>query len=212
MPRSYVVEQGDDLIGIAGRFGFADVEKIKSANPDLGRKAEVLYPGDVVTIPDLTVTKLDGKKESKNVFKLQSPRRKLKIPLQDVDGKPMAHAKYTLAFTDEHCMPRDGTTDAGGIIDVEVSWKETEVAVALENVVLRLKLGHLNPLDGTDDGGRSGIAQRLTLLGYYHGPLDGDADALEPALAAFQHDQKLPETGEADPDTLAKLDQLATPS
>ena len=50
-------------------------------------------------------------------------------------------------------------------------------------------------------------AQRaLNQLGYYQGPTDGAASpALRMALAAYQRDQGLPNTGAADPATLAKL-------
>jgi hypothetical protein len=211
MPRNYIVEQGDDLVGIAGRFGFADVAKVKAANPDLDRKPGVLHPGDKVTIPDLAVTKLDARKEYKNSFKLTSPRRKLKIPLKDGEGKPIANAKFTLGFSVENYMPREGTTDGNGVIEVEVSWRETELVLAVDNAVIKLRLGHLNPVDDTDDGGLSGVAQRLALLGYHPGPLAGSDDAMmQAAIEAFQHDSGLKETGEFDPDTVKKLDDRST--
>jgi len=213
MPRNYIVEQGDDLVGIAGRFGFADVAKIEAANPDLDRKPGVLHPGDELRIPDLTVTKLDARKECKNSFKLTSPRRKLKIPLKDGEGKPIANAKYTLGFSGEKTMPRDGTTDGNGVIEVEVSWRETALVLAVDNALIKLRLGHLNPFDDTDDGGLSGVAQRLALLGYHPGPLTASDDGMmQAAIEAFQHDSGLKQTGELDSDTLKKLDDRSTPA
>jgi peptidoglycan hydrolase-like protein with peptidoglycan-binding domain len=214
MPRDYVVEQGDDLIGIAGRFGFADTKKIEDANADLMKKRArgLLYPGDAIQVPDLTVTKLDGSAKKSNKYKLTSPTRKLKIPIQDGQGKALADEKYTMGFSDERYLPRQGTTDSSGIIELEVSWKETEVVLALgERSVIKLRIGHLNPLLNTDDGSASGVAQRLALLGYHPGALDGSEDTLiETAIRAFQRDQALEETGEADSATLKKLDEVAT--
>jgi Putative peptidoglycan binding domain len=210
MAREHVVLQGEDLIGIAGRFGFPDVGKLEQANPDLDRRPGILQPGDKLTIPDRSVTKLDATKETKNAFRLTSPTRKLQIPIQDGQGQPLANMKYTLGFACEQYLPRDGTTDGGGVIALEVSWKESEVVVAVADTVVRLRLGHLNPMDGTDDGGVPGIAQRLTLLGYRPGPLTGsDEQAMRAALEAFQHDSGLEPTGEADADTLKKLDARA---
>lgn len=54
-------------------------------------------------------------------------------------------------------------------------------------------------------------AQRaLSTLGYYRGPQDGvPSQGLKGAIAAFQRDQGLPQTGNLDPETLARLSTYA---
>jgi hypothetical protein len=96
------------------------------------------------------------------------------------------------------------------MIEAELPWRETEAILVLEHSTIRLRLGHLNPVADADDGGRSGVAQRLALLGFHPGPLDGsDRVMLANALVSFQRANKLTETWEADPGTVKKLDQLA---
>ncbi len=66
-----------------------------------------------------------------------------------------------------------------------------------------------NPVAAAGGSGSPDVttAQRaLMQLGYYQGPTDGvTSPALQGALAAYQREQSLPVTGQADPATIAKL-------
>jgi hypothetical protein len=209
MPKNHTVQQGEDLFTIAGKYGFADASKIEQANASLDRKASILHPGDRLTIPDVRPKPLSAQEKSKNKFLLTSPKRTIKFPLEDTEGKPLAGAKYTIVVGGDRAISLDGTTDASGMVEAELPWRETEATLVLEHATIRLMLGHLNPVAGTDDGGRSGVAQRLAILGFYPGPLDGSDPLLfANAVVSFQHDNGLPETGEADPATVKKLDDL----
>jgi peptidoglycan hydrolase-like protein with peptidoglycan-binding domain len=56
------------------------------------------------------------------------------------------------------------------------------------------------------DGGASGVAQRLALLGYSPGTLDGtDDEDLADAIARYQSDKKLEATGTITPELVERL-------
>lgn len=63
---------------------------------------------------------------------------------------------------------------------------------------------------GGTTAGVTSAQKALSTLGYYRGPQDGVASqGLKGAIAAFQRDQGLPQTGNLDPQTLAKLSTYA---
>jgi hypothetical protein len=110
------------------------------------------------------------------------------------DDEPLANQPYTLQLDTGRTL--SGSTNGAGKIEMCIppdarSGKLT-VGTGDEAQVYELRLRHLNPVD-TEQGLRS----RLENLGY--------RGELEDVLRQFQTDQKLPESGQADDATRAKL-------
>jgi hypothetical protein len=129
MPKTYIVEQGDDLYTIAGKFGFRDTKKIVAANGSLDRTAEVLNPGDVVSIPDLEPGAMSAKEKQTTRFRLTTPLRSVKLPLKDDEGNAISGKDYELILGDVHLK---GTTGGDGVVAAEVAWRERYASLLID--------------------------------------------------------------------------------
>jgi N-acetylmuramoyl-L-alanine amidase len=201
MPRNHTVVQGECLSRIAARYGFPDYKTIyddpanaafKKARPN----PNVIYPGDVLVIPDPKPKTLPLATGARHKIVIARPKTVLRLEVQvqephfyelvvakdtfkgKIDGKsPIEHP---VAVTSEQAHldlwpARTGNEDAKeGLF----SWD--------------LKLGHLDPFDTI-----SGVQARLANLGFYAGPVDGADNAdLDLAVAAFESKMGLAATGD----------------
>src|SRR4051812_3671315 len=116
MATKYEVEQGDTLLGIAHTHRFSDARllrdhagnaDLRAKRPDLG----TLFPGDVVFIPDKVPETFLCRTEHQHVFRIQRPRAKLALVLEDEDGQPLAGKRYQIEVggrKTEGRIPGDG--------------------------------------------------------------------------------------------------------
>src|SRR5689334_22229736 len=116
MSRKHIVKQGECLSLIARRYGFSKYQTIYQHpdNADLRRKRpnpNVLYPGDVVMIPDRQAAATQHATGSSHRFSVWRAKKVLRLVIRDPDDAPLAHEPYVLAIDGES---RSGTTDAGG--------------------------------------------------------------------------------------------------
>jgi len=208
--RIHVVEQGETMLTIAARYGVRAWRTIfdDPANAALKKKRkdpQVLYPGDQVTIPDGpaddgVAVHLDQRTE---LVRRRRDRQRLALTLSNVDWSPMANVEYTLSFASGELR---GTTDAEGFLAAELPLNVDELQLEVGGIVFELRMGHLNPLEQTDDGGISGCQGRLVNLGYFDGEIDGKSSPeLQRAIRRFQLQHDLPRTGRLDDATRAKL-------
>jgi N-acetylmuramoyl-L-alanine amidase len=215
MPRNHTVKQGDCLSSIAKKYGFPDYKVIwdDGSNAQLKQKRKdpnILFPGDVVVIPDIDLKQVDKSTEQKHNFVLDVETVKLQLIVKDDEGKPYANCRYELKIDDKKF---DGTTDGSGKIIQEIAPDASSGEVALyskegeaESVitVFKLELGHLDPV-----AEMTGIQARLNNLGFICGKVDGIIGPMtEDALKAFQAKNGLSVTGSADQATKDKLAQL----
>ena len=213
MSSNYVVQQGDHLSSIAKDFGFSRYQTIWDDPNNAALKAQrvnpnVLYPGDVLYIPDKTVTDFPRPTDQKHPFVLNKQPLKLRLVLEDIYEKPIAGAacRLRLGF-DLHNVTTDGTGHLEQGISPEVHDAVLTIQAPqtpFQGVPLSIKIGHLDPVETV-----SGQHARLTNLGYFPGPTGAsDPAALESAIEEFQCDQSLTVDGICGPQTQAKLKQV----
>lgn len=208
MPKQHTVAPGDCLSSIAYTAGFYP-ETIWNAaeNAELRAQRErgtILAPGDVLYVPDKR-----PKSESVNTGAIHPFRRRgvpSKLHLQVLDdGKPVANRPYVVSVDG---AVRSGNTDIDGRIRVSIppNAKKAKVRVGegADLIQYELNLGHLRPIDDI-----AGVQARLEALGYDCGGEDGlVGDRTREALRGFQRKHSLPESGEMDETTRAKLREV----
>jgi hypothetical protein len=208
MPRIHVVESGECLTSIAWKYGFSDYQRIyddpsnetfreRRPNPHL------LHPGDVISIPDTpwpTYTLATGKR---HVITIRTPKKILRVRLLDGDQEPLGALPYTLTAGKKTF---EGTLTDEGILEHEIAANVHEAKLRVGGMTRLLKIGELNPMTNTADGGITGAQARLANLGYHPGAVDGQlGPRTRAAIEQFQTDQGLDVTGELDDALLAAL-------
>jgi len=196
----YTVAQGDCINSIANMFGLLpDTIWDHPQNAQLKqlrKDPNVLNPGDALFVPDKTPKEYGRPTEQKHIFKKKGVVVKLKIRLMDGDD-PRANMPYQLEVDGTWTT---GTTDGDGYVE------QTIPAGAKKGKLLvgdgptqdsnEFKSGTIDPIE-TD----TGVKGRLQDLGF-------GTDNMPEALKAFQHRAGLPETGELDDATRARLKEM----
>ncbi len=213
MGESYTVKQGDYLSKIASEHGFFDHTTIWNhpANAGLKEKRQnpsVLFPGDVLFIPDKQQTPFSRATGNNHTFVVKSDRLKLRVVLEDQYEKPVAGAKCKLKIDDED---RNLTTDGKGKFELNIPLKAQTGGMVIESDdtpydgdFFTLLIGQLDPVETL-----SGQQARLDNLGYFPGSSDKEDDpAFLSAVEEFQCDHALTVDGKIGPKTQAKLKQV----
>jgi peptidoglycan hydrolase-like protein with peptidoglycan-binding domain len=212
MATNYIVKQGDYISSIAKSYGFSDQAiwnhpnnaalKVKRKTPN------VLSPGDQVFIPDQDPSAYQRPTDRLHQFEVQLTKVKLRLVLEDMYEKPIAHAKCVLVLdSDSHQL----TTDGSGKLEQEIPRDAHAAQLVIldaqtpfQNDVFSVKIGYMTPVEEV-----SGQAARLDNLGYVPG--DGSqaqSGAFESAVEEFQCDNGLSVDGVCGPITQAKLKQV----
>lgn len=218
------VKRGDTLSFIAEKYN-TTVEKIwnSAGNSKLKQKRDspdILFSGDVLTIPAIEEKNEDAKLESNNKFYCDVNFGEIIIKFLKYE-KPRENLKYA-AFFEKSCFSNDDKVDDTGVVAHEVNFEEKMGVINLfpekDSAYIAekytLKIGELDPLDTI-----SGIQARLKNLGYYfenenkfpsigsEKPYkDEDMDIhTKNALAVFQIENDLEPTGIYDDKTKDKL-------
>jgi N-acetylmuramoyl-L-alanine amidase len=212
MPKQHVVVQGECLSSIARDFGFSSFRALYDdpLNEELRKKRpnpNVLFPGDVVMIPDKGANVADlatGQKHRIVVKRSEVPR--LRVRTLAADGTVLAGRPFSLELGGQTI---DGTTDDDGLVDepVPAGVKTATLTIDVDDedppnqVKIPLQLGALDPIDEV-----SGLQARLRNLGSDPGPIDGVfGDITRAAMQLFQLRNGLTVTDEIDDDTRAAL-------
>lgn len=200
----YVVAQGECIASIAIAAGFSpDTLWNHGKNAELKSKRKnpnVLFPGDLVFIPEITTKSQSRGTGSSYKFKRKNVPLKLNIQLLDECRKPRGNLHYTLHVGSQTL---NGNTDGDGFIHVSIPPDADSARLELNNgkEIHNLLLGNTNPVDDV-----SGIQSRLFNLGFYAGGSDGQfSPELAEALDDFQSAYNLPVTGKVDDATKQKL-------
>jgi N-acetylmuramoyl-L-alanine amidase len=200
MPQ-HKVKQGDCITNIAHRYGFywetiwnhANNAQLKSLRKD----PDVLFPGDVVFIPEKEEKQESGATEARHRFRVKGNLAYFRMIVEH-DGKPIKNADYTLQIgSDTHT----GTTNNMGLIETYISPTARSGKLTVADLEIDLELGSIDPVD--ED---VGIQERLQNLGFYEGEINGEInDEMERALTMFQQATGLEVTGQLDDETRQKL-------
>lgn len=205
MPQDYNVEPGDCISSIALNHGFFwETLWNHGSNSELKSKRQdpnILKEGDLVHIPDLTLKQESGATEQRHRFKRKGVPEKLRIRIEDEEGKPIANVPYKITIDGTH---RHGTTDADGwvieSIPPDAQGGKLLVGKEGEEQEHELNLGHLDPIEEL-----TGVQARLRNLGY-DCAVDGQLnEQTREALKHFQLEHSLDPTGEPDDATREHL-------
>lgn len=204
----HVVQPGECLSRIALHHGFSDYLVVwnDAGNARLRRKRRnpnVLFPGDVVNIPDRKAKTISAGTQTCHTFVVKRPTKELRVAFADGAGKPLGDTDYVLVVDGDR---RAGKTDGSGLLRAKLPFHLRTATVEIAGRQLRLELGELNPIGDLADHDATGIQQRLRNLGYDVGPIDGICGVrTRSALRLFQAEHDLPIDGELAAATLDKL-------
>ena len=188
MPKFHKVEQGDCLASIAAKYGFADYKTIwnDAKNEALRTKRKnpnILFPGDIVAIPDKATKTETRPAGASHSFASGSASTALRVVLTDFQDNPLACQKYTLQLTGQTIT---GTTKPNGLVEATIPSDADSGQLILEGETepFTILLGQLDPIDTI-----SGVQARLNNLGYDSGKVDNiQGPITTAALRAFQTD------------------------
>lgn len=208
MSKQHPVAPGECLSSIAFTTGFFP-ETIWNApeNAELRSQRErgtILAPGDVVFIPDKRPKTESVNTGAVHPFRRRGVPSKLHLQVLD-DGEPVANQPYVVSVDG---AARSGTTDPEGRIRVSIAPNarkaKVKVGQGADLIQYELSLGHLRPIDDV-----AGVQARLEALGHDCGGEDGVVgERTREALRGFQRKHALPESGEIDEATRAKLREV----
>jgi N-acetylmuramoyl-L-alanine amidase len=191
MPTRHNVQQGDCLSSVAAQYGLS-WEKIWNFgdNADLKKRRadpNVLYPGDVLVIPDKAVNDVMRATDRLHKFVVNRKPTHAKIRLT-IDDQPRANLKFELLVDD---VSVQGTTDGDGFLSAEIPASAQRGLLLLGDTEPRetheLTFGTLDPIDTNE-----GVEQRLRSLGLQ------TEDDLPGAVRAFQLNNNMEATGTVD--------------
>ena len=215
---AHTVKQGEHLTGIAVAYGFRDYRVIWNypQNAPLKQKRQnpnVLFPGDVVFIPDINVKERSCATDQRHTFQVSATPLVLKLQLVREYDVPFSSMSCDLVV---ETQPTHLNTDAEGIIKLQIAPTARTSVLLIHDTfevqrthvpfdrVFAISIGDLDPVDEI-----SGQVARLASLGYFSGSFDApDDNDLKSAIEEFQCEHGLKVDGLCGPKTQAKLKQV----
>jgi len=208
MPQ-YTVKQGDCMLSIAEDCGLLwetiwnhpDNAQLKQLRKD----PNILFPGDVVTVPEKDLRVESAQTEKVNKFVVKTPQAQVRLRLLDFKRRPRANLAYTATVDG---VLSSGRSDGDGYITLAVAPNAREVKLAVtersRTDQYTLPLGAIDPIEEI-----SGVQQRLTNLGYACASENGTmGEQTKTAIRALQVEKGLKATGELDDATRQAVLQM----
>jgi len=197
------VSDGDCISSIAADNGFYwETIWNHAQNSDLKQKRKdpnILFPGDVVFVPDKTLKKESKAAGQKYKFVKKNNVVTLRLKLTN-DFKARNGVKYTLQVGN---LTLKGSTDGSGILEKKIPVDATEATLLTDEDAYTLAIGSLAPIEE-----KTGVQHRLQNLGYLGDDTLGTiTPATTAAIKQFQTDQKLTADGNLTDETRNKIKQ-----
>jgi len=195
----HTVQQGECLASIGKKYGMpwrTIWNHPKNAELKGNRKdPNVLYPGDILYVPDREEKQENGATEERHRFQLKETSTKFRLRLFR-EGQPRDQMPYVLEIDGQLFS---GKTNDEGWLEHRIPPDAQRGRLVLNQGVeeYSLRLGHLDPV-----GKIRGAQQRLKNLGFYGGEIDGImGPQTQAAIAHFQRSQGLRQTEKIDQPT-----------
>jgi hypothetical protein len=205
--KSHTVAEGDCLSSIAFENGYLWQTIWEHSSNQALRKLRqdpnTLYPGDVVNIPDPEEKEEAVALDQRHTFRLKGVPARLDLQFL-LEGVPRVKVPFKL---DVQGKVTEGETDEEGRVSIPIPPNARKGSITLgKGIEARsydLDLGGLDPVTEI-----SGMQARLNNLGYWCDVSGNWDDESREAMTQFQTEMGLPATGEADADTLDRLDAM----
>jgi hypothetical protein len=168
-----------------------------------------LAKGDKLFVPEKTLKDHACETNHKHVFRVRNMKQALQLLLLDENEQPLGDRRYELKVGGTTV---GGKSSAAGLLheEIPIDAKSGELKVWLEDgadgrcLTWTLQLGHMEPVATV-----YGLKSHLSNLGYDCGDVNDQFDEkTRVALIEFQRDHELPQTGENDAATQARLHAL----
>ena len=205
---NHVVREGECVSSIAKNAGhFWETIWNHPANSELKNVREdpnVLLPDDRITIPELREKEAECVTEQRHRFRRRG--EPVRLRLQFVRGEePRADEDYLIVIDGEI---HTGQTDSEGQVDLPIPGNARGGKILIgsgdDQDEFPLRLGRVPPVAEIE-----GVQTRLNNLSYDCGAVDGKlGPKTEAAVAGFQRNHDLPETGKPDQETRDKLKEV----
>jgi len=183
------VQQGDYVPALAEKYGFRDSKTIWDHPSNAALKAKrknpnILFPGDVVVIPDKNPKVESIATTRAHYFRIKTEVLKLKLRLLDIHRTPRVNVACELEVDGAGSSE---TTDGEGKLTKPIARSAKAGKLTTPDLEAALLIGHLDPLEE-----QSGQIGRLNNLGYDAGdPQEFDAMRFRSAVEEFQCDYGL---------------------
>ncbi|MCM8799029.1 MAG: peptidoglycan-binding protein [Candidatus Omnitrophica bacterium] len=201
----YIVKQGDCLSSIANKFGLF-WEKIwnhpqNSQLKELRKDPNILFPGDVVYIPDKEEKEEAVATGQKHRFRRKGVPEKLELILC-LEGEPRRNEEYELEIDGVFTSAK---SDGEGKVSISIppGARKGKLILIRTGEEFNLDLGHLDPITEI-----TGIQARLVNLGFDVEVTGKWDEKSKEALRLFQKQNKLEPSGEIDETTRNKLKEV----
>src|SRR5262245_16974238 len=166
MSKVHVVQQGEHLAGIAALHGLSDPRTIFDHPENAALKAErknpnVLFPGDLLVIPEREVRSEDASTETRTKFQTSSTNLLLRLRVQDVSAAPVEGIAFLEGGV--QMAERDEIREA----PIPPSKRQDTISLPASpprehELAFPLAIGELDPIKTP-----SGVRDRLNNLGYF---------------------------------------------
>ena len=206
MPVKHIIKQGESVISLSEKHGmFAETIWNHPENAELKelrQNMNILMPGDILFIPDKRPKEVPRPTNEVHKFTRKGIPALFRLQFFDVEA-PCTNREYTLVVDGQEYQ---GKTDSRGILEqyLPADSKKGVLLIGEDEFRLDIDFGYLDPINEI-----AGIQKRLNNMGYDCGnPRNKLDDKTRSQLKLFQKRFGLEETGEADEETVKKLEEL----